>query len=328
MRVLVTGGAGFIGSRVCEKLLAAGHGVCVFDRFASYFPERSEGCFWSARLARMAERSQESGASLHVVSGDTRHASEVFRTILEFDPDRILHLAAVSGAVPAGKHATEAVGSAVDGTLALLEAVRDNGIDRFVYVSSSMVYGDFQDGAVSEDHPTRPVDVYGASKLAGEVVTKGYCKHFQISWVVVRPSAVYGSGDSNYRVVQVFVERARAGETLVLRGGDSVKLDFTYVDDIADGLMLALTEQNALYGTFNMTRGQGRSLGELCRILRRYFPELTVREDPPRKNTPIRGTLDCSKARDLLGFSPRFSLEDGIAAYLEQEGAVDAGSAV
>jgi len=321
MRVLVTGGIGFIGSRVCEKLLRAGHVVGLYDAFISHFPTDSATNPWLIRMDRIRRAATGSAEAVTLYRGDTRNATEVFRAVQEFAPDAVLHLAAVSGAVPAARHAMEAMTCAVDGTATLLEALRGRELQRFVYVSSSMVYGDWPDkGKVSEEYRTKPMDIYGAAKLAGEETTKGYAAQFQIPYVVVRPSAVYGPNDNNHRVVQVFVERAKAGKELVLAGGEEVKLDFTYIDDIADGLILALCHKDAAFGTFNMTYGKARSLGELVGALRGSYPDLRLKQAPIRPNTPMRGALDCSLARNMLDFHPRFGLEKKLEAYLKQEG--------
>ncbi|MBI4798645.1 MAG: NAD-dependent epimerase/dehydratase family protein [Desulfarculus sp.] len=132
----------------------------------------------------------------------------------------------------------------------------------------------------------------------------------------MRPSAVYGPTDVNRRVVQIFLEKALAGETLVLHGGDST-LDFTYVEDIASGFVLAGTHPQAANQVFNITRGQGRTLKELVDVLKLYFPTLETRIEPHRVYRPKRGSLSIAKAREVLGFEPRFTLEEGIGRYVE-----------
>jgi nucleoside-diphosphate-sugar epimerase len=190
-------------------------------------------------------------------------------------------------------------------------------VDRFVYTSSSMVYGDFKFYSANEEHPKNPKDIYGGTKLAGEVLTQAFSRRFGIEYTIIRPSAVYGPTDVNRRVSQIFMERARDGRELALHGGGATKLDFTYVKDTAHGFCLAALAEDARNEVFNITRGEARSLLAFAEILKATFPNLAMRIEAHESHRPKRGTLDISKARELLGFHPRYSLEDGLAETLD-----------
>ena len=180
-----------------------------------------------------------------------------------------------------------------------------------------MVYGNFVKPLADEEHPTNPICNYGTTKLAGEVLTRGMSNRYDFEHTIIRPSAVYGPGDYNHRVVQLFLEKAMKGETLMLQGGGESRLDFTYVEDLAEGFVLALKSKNAINQTFNLTRGESRTLKELAEIISKHIPNVKTQIAPQEMKRPERGTLDISKARKLLGFNPEYSLEKGIAKYVE-----------
>lgn len=234
-------------------------------------------------------------------------------------PDVIVHLAAVPLVSAASKNPEEAKHSMSLGLLNLLEIVRGQPeIKRFVYVSSSMAYGNFIQDPMPEDGPTEPLSVYGGLKLSGEILTRSYLETTPTDHVVVRPSSVYGPTDQHGRVVQLFCENALLGRPLAVFEGNDTVMDFTHVEDAAGGLALAAIHPNAANQTFNISFGRGRSLTELAEIVQRQVPRTKIEyrssTDPDR---PRRGALSTEKARRLIGYVPRWPLEDGVAAYLD-----------
>ena len=199
----------------------------------------------------------------------------------------------------------------------MLEAIRATpSVRRVVFVSSSFVYGHFQYEPADEKHPTDPIDVYGGAKLAGEALTKGFGRRFGLEFVVVRLSAVYGPTDANRRVTQIFVERALRGDPLVLHTGGHSRVDFTYCEDAAAGVAAAALAPAAANEVFNISRGEGRSIRELSAILAGEIPGTVTQERGADESRPERGGLRVDKARQLLGYRPRWSLEEGIAEYV------------
>jgi UDP-glucose 4-epimerase len=313
-RVFITGGAGFIGSYVARELLAEGREVALFDSFVSYVSplEVDYHRYLKERLKGIEEK-------VVILRGDTTNLSDVRRAVSRYRPEVIIHLAALPIADLSNRYSEEAVKSIIQGAVNVLETIRDTDtVQRFVYVSSSMIYGDFQHVPAGEEHPKKPKDIYGGTKLAGEILTEAFGRRFGIEYVIVRPSAVYGPTDVNRRVTQIFLESAMAGKPLVLHNGGASELDFTYVEDTAHGMVLAAFEKNAANQVFNITRGEGRSLKELAGVLQRWFPELrTIMEKQPDDLArPKRGALDISRARDLLHYEPRYSLEEGMERYV------------
>ncbi len=313
-KILITGGAGFIGSYVCRRLLDMGHEVVVFDAFVQYIsPLKSI-------LKEYTElRFQGIADQIDFRRGDTRDKAHLRRVIMDTRPDRILHLAALPIADLSNRHSEEALTSILEGAVNVLEVLRDvDFVDRFVYISSSMIYGDFEVIPAPEDHPKRPKDIYGGTKYAGEVMTETYSRRYEIPYSIIRPSAVYGPYDVNRRVSQIFVENALLGKPITLFGGGLQTLDFTYVEDVTEGMIKVMFHENAEGEAFNITYGRGYTLRELADILLTQCPDLEVKvveeEDVFR---PKRGALSIEKAKKIVGYDPQISLEEGLKRYLE-----------
>jgi nucleoside-diphosphate-sugar epimerase len=212
---------------------------------------------------------------------------------------------------------TEALQINVDGTLSVLEGVKACGsVKRFIFTSSSFVYGHFQRPIADEEHPTQPIDVYGGTKLTGEILTRAYSSQHGFEHVIIRPSAVYGFGDCNRRVTQLLIDNAIKGKPLVLHDGGRSKIDFTYATDVADGFARALLTPEAANHTFNITRGNARSVLEFANEVKKHFPNAQLVEKPPDASRPERGTLSIEKARKLLGYNPKIDIEQGIKEYV------------
>ena len=212
---------------------------------------------------------------------------------------------------------TEALQINVDGTLSVLEGVKACGsVKRFIFTSSSFVYGHFKQPIADEEHPTNPIDVYGGTKLTGEILTRAYSTQHGFEHVIIRPSAAYGFGDCNRRVTQLLIENAMKGKPLVLHDGGRSRIDFTYVTDVADGFARALLTPEASNQTFNITRGNARSVLEFATEVKKYFPNAQLIEKPTDASRPERGTLSIEKARKLLNYNPKIDIEQGIKEYV------------
>jgi UDP-glucose 4-epimerase len=309
-RVLVTGGAGFIGSHTTARLVAEGLEVTVLDPLRTHVQPVHE--------ANLRHRRETLLRGARVIEGETVDTDLLRRTIDEARPDAVVHLGVLPLATVALADRGFAFDSILRGTQNLLDAIsRLGSIERFVYVSSSMVYGDFGQTPMPENAETSPKEIYGGMKLAGEILTRVYSQTTGMPHAIVRPSAVYGPTDVNGRIVQKVVEAACWNWPVKLVNAASTYLDFSYVSDVADGIVLAL-HSPVENETFNVTAGQARTLAELHELLRKRFPELPVElVERPSDFRPKRGTLDISKARELLGYAPRFALEAGVEAYVD-----------
>ncbi|MEP0847960.1 MAG: NAD(P)-dependent oxidoreductase [Phycisphaerae bacterium] len=324
-RIVLIGGAGFIGHNLALTLARLGCHVEIIDSlqvnnllsFASVDRSLHNRELYLHIINERLELLRLAGIPLHTQDARDYHA--LCRILNEIQPDVIVHLAAVAHANLSNKdpHAT------FDHSLRTLENALDNArskalsVQRFVFFSSSMVYGNFQADGVTEDTRCEPLGVYGALKLAGEHLVKAYHQVFGMPYTIIRPSALYGPRCVSRRVGQMFIENALAGAEIVVHGDGADRLDFTYVDDLIEGVRLVLESDAAVNQTFNLTCGQGRSLAELAEILRGHFPDVRLRYAARDKLMPQRGTLSIAKARTLLGYRPQFPLERGMTRYIE-----------
>jgi nucleoside-diphosphate-sugar epimerase len=311
-RIFITGGAGFIGSCVAQRLLDMGHEIALYDSFVSYvYPLDKVYAYNIAKRVEMLKGQAQIIRGSTVDQGYLRHA------LLDFKPQRIIHLAAMPLANLAIDRPEEAARSILTGTLNLLEVTRDlTKLERLVYISSSMVYGDFIKVPAPEDHPTDPKEMYGSMKLSGELLTRAFGRLYGLDYSIVRPSAVYGMTDNNRRVIGIFLENALDGKPLLVRGADQ-SLDFTYVTDTAAGVVAAAMHPNASIQVFNITRGRGRSILEVAQIIAKLIPGTQIQVAEADKKLPTRGELDVSRAIELIGYQPKVDIEEGISMYLD-----------
>lgn len=314
----ITGGAGLIGSQVARCLLEKNlvDKVVLLDHFGRYVDSLQES-FVDYRRLRF--KGIEDRISLE--RGDGTSYSVIYHTLKTHQPRFIFHLAALPLAKLPNLDPAEAQQGSIATTATIIEAVsrlkQDGypGPERFVYASSSMVYGDFQSNVATEEHPTNPKEIYGTMKLAGEIVTRGLCQFYGIPFTIVRPSAVYGPTDMNRRVTQIFIEKALLGQKLSVQGKDEA-LDFSYVKDVANGFVLAATRAEGAGETFNITLGRAHTLLDFVLCLKKHFPDLQHEVTERDAFRPKRGTLSIDKARRLLGYEPEYGLQRGVDEYV------------
>ncbi|MDW8404133.1 SDR family NAD(P)-dependent oxidoreductase [Chloroflexus sp.] len=299
-RILVTGGAGFIGSELVTQLAVAGHHVIAVDNLVN--GKRSN-------LAHLRD------AEVELVTVDIRDRDAMARLLRGVEI--VYHLACLgvrhSLHDPFENHDVNATG-----TLIMLDLARRAEVPRFVYVSSSEVYGTARWAPMSEEHPTFPMTVYGGGKLAGECYTRAFWESYRYPTVVVRPFNSFGprshhEGDSG-EVIPKFMLRAMAGKPMVIFGDGTQTRDFTYVSDTARGIMLAGMVEAAIGGTFNLGQGREISINELARTVAEVVgqPDAQVIHDEPRPGDVLRLYADSTRAQQVLGFTPTISLREGL----------------
>ena len=321
-KIMLTGGTGFVGYYISKELIAKGCKVIAYDAFLNYIdPLKSNyNAYLDYRLSDLGEQ-------VSVERGDTRNLASLISALRKHQPDVVIQLAAIPLATVSNRFSEEAIQINLNGTVTLLEAIRVTpSVKRLVFASSSFVYGNFHYDPADEEHPTDPIDVYGGTKLAGEAIIKGFARRFEKEFVIIRPSAIYGPTDANRRVTQIFVENAILNRPLVIHDGGRSKVDFTYCEDAAQGFALASLQPEAANEIFNITKGDGRSIKELADIIAQLVPNTLIEDRPADEIRPERGALDISKARKLLGFKPRYSLEEGMeryVAFVQKSGALD-----
>jgi UDP-glucose 4-epimerase len=214
-------------------------------------------------------------------------------------------------------NANPAWGSRVmsEGLLNLLEASDKYDVRKFIYISSSMVYGDFTDD-VTEDAVCKPQGQYGIMKLAGEWLVKDYTRKTNLVHTIIRPSAVYGPLDVEDRVIAKFMLTAMRGGTLNVNGANET-LDFTYVEDAADGIVAAALSDNTENKTYNITKSHSRTLLEAAQLALKLAGGGTLVVKDKDKDFPSRGALNIDAARRDFGYDPKVDVEEGFERYYE-----------
>lgn len=312
MKFLVTGGAGFIGHNVVRQLEQQGHECFVLDCLTNYgFVPQDELNY----LAR--ERKQRIKANVaHIDLRDINAVTNWFKTF-SFNVDAVIHLASFPRQKVVSQNpvmASEVMSTAL---VNLLELTRQLRIPKFVYISSSMVYGDF-DNDVTETSTCNPIGQYGIMKYMGEKLVEDYTRRGSFDHVIIRPSAVYGEWDVEDRVVSKFMLGAMRGEALKIKGVNEV-LDFTYVEDTAQGIVLAATKKEANNKIFNITRADTKlyTLLDAANIAIDIAGKGSIVVQDKDADFPSRGRLSIDRAVADLGYNPTVSVEEGFKRYYE-----------
>ena len=309
MKILVTGGLGLIGHNVVKRLQDQSHTVSIIDNRTTY------GMISQSELDYlMRERLKKINQSpLHLYTRNICDRESIDDIFEIEQPDVVIHMASF----PRQKvvNANPAWGASVmmEGLINVLESAKKHRVKRVVYISSSMVYGDFVDD-VTEDAVCRPQGQYGIMKLAGEDLVKDYTRRGCFDHVILRPSAVYGPLDVEDRVVSKFMLTAMRGGVLKVNGS-SETLDFTYVDDAADGVVAAALVPAAANQTFNITKSHSVSLLQAAEMILKIVANGSIELRDKDADFPSRGALNIDRARAVLGYDPRVDVAEGFDNY-------------
>jgi nucleoside-diphosphate-sugar epimerase len=321
-KISIIGGAGFIGHNLALALNSLGFSVNIIDNLqinnlGSLVQNKNNLPYPELSRKILNERIrllESKGIELFKI--DAKDNLALKNQLKEIEPNIIIHLAAVSHANISNKdpHTT------FDNSLRTLENALDyakNKVDHFIYSSSSMVYGNFESAEVNEETKCDPIGIYGTLKYAGEKMIKAYNQVFNLPYTIIRPSALYGERCISRRVGQIFIESALHKKEIIINGDGNEKLDFTYIDDLIEGFIKVIENKKSINEIFNITYGNARSINEMIEILSIDFPEIKVQKEKRDKLTPIRGTLSTKKAKNLIDYNPKWSLENGYPKYIE-----------
>ena len=308
MKVLVTGGAGFIGSHLVERLLEAGHGVDVLDEFNYYYDPRIK----RANLLAVQDR-------ITIHEADIRSAAAVDRIVSRGGFDCIVHLAARAGVRPSIKEPRLYIDTNVIGTYNLLEASRAAGIRRFICASSSSVYGVLKTAPFREDMAlTETISPYAATKLAAEQLCSNYSHLYGMRTINLRFFTVYGPRQRPDLAIHKFTRFIHEGKPIDQYGDGSTRRDYTYIDDIIQGVMSCLTYEGRLCDVFNLGESQTTTLTELIRAIEDTLGKQAVINRMPDQPGDVPLTYaDISKARSLLNYNPTTKIKDGIPKFVD-----------
>lgn len=320
-KIALIGGAGFIGHTLALTLAELGADVHVVDNLqVNNLGAFSNECHDSNKalyLFMINERLnmlRQANIPLHVLDARDYHA--LSRCLNDIKPQILVQLAAIAHANRANKDPYSTFDHSFRTLENALDYAKDN-VERFLYFSSSMVYGNFNGDAVTEDRRCEPVGIYGALKYGGERLVIAYNQVFNLPYVIVRPSALYGERCVSRRVGQAFIENALRGMRLSVNGDGTDALDFTYIKDLVQGLVLCMAKDAALNQVFNLTYGGARTLNQMIDLMRENFPDTEIVYQPRDKLMPERGTLSIEKAGRLLGYAPAYPLEKGFVSYIQ-----------
>ncbi len=299
--ILVTGGAGFIGSVLTKTLLEMGHEVVVLDPLHSWNELSKSG--WGLQI-------QERISLLKISQlwiGSTLDP-QFLRKISECSFSRVIHLGMTSSAKAASDNPSMAELSIVSGTMNLLSHLDISALKNFVFVSSSMVYGDFTENPQTEKAATQPKNLYGKLKLDGEISTASFCKSKNIPYSIVRPISVYGPSDDGRRILnRIFWSGIITGKLEL--SNPKAKFDFTHIDDVVDGLIRITLSSPSSDAVFNLSSGRAQTLEAVVETIQKILPKLDVRFATNESDSSLRGAMDSTKAAKRFGFAPKVNFE-------------------
>jgi UDP-glucuronate 4-epimerase len=306
--VLVTGGAGFIGSHLVDRLLETGEQVTVFDNFSDLY---------DPAIKRTNIQPHLGSDNYTLVEGDIRDGELVQRTFREGGFHEVIHLAAMAGVRPSIQRPVLYQEVNLIGTMNILEAARSCGVKRFIFASSSSVYGNNDKVPFSEDDPVdNPISPYAATKKAGELMAYTYHHLYCIKTACLRFFTVYGPRQRPEMAIHRFTDRISRGEQIHMFGDGTSKRDYTYINDIIDGV-LACRTANFDFEIINLGRSDTVELAALIRNIEKVLGKnanVVIESSQPGD---VRQTYaDISKARQLLGFEPRISIDEGLERFI------------
>jgi len=309
--ILITGGAGFIGSHLVDHLLAeGGWRITVVDDLND---------FYDPAIKRENVRSQLSNPDFKLVETDIRDQAALGQAFREAVFDCIVHLAARAGVRPSLKEPRLYVETNINGTLNLLELARAHGVRQFVFGSSSSVYGLNAKVPFSEDDPTfNPISPYAATKAAGELLCHSYAHLYDLRIVCLRFFTVYGARQRPDLAIHKFAKLISAGQPIPVFGDGTTRRDYTYVDDIIAGVRAAIDYDQSNYEVINLGESRTVELRELISLLEQALDRHAEIDRQPLQPGDVSQTFaDITKARRLLGYNPQTQIEEGIERFVE-----------
>lgn len=307
MRILVTGGLGLIGHNVVEKLENMGHEVSIIDNRTNY------GFIDPAQIRYLIDERMQKIKTKNLYTFDISMAPNVEYVFEKHKPELVIHLASFPRQKVVNVDPVKGSRTMSEGLLLLCEMCKKYNTQKFVYISSSMVYGDFQDD-IEEDYHCKPIGHYGILKLAGEQLVKDYSRRDCFYHTIIRPSAVYGPLDVEDRVISKFILAAMRDDILKVNGQNET-LDFTYVDDAANGIVLASLSNNTNNNTYNITKSHSHSLYDAAKLAIKIVGKGTIELREKDADFPSRGALNINAARRDFGFDPKVDVEEGFEIY-------------
>jgi len=308
MKILVTGGAGFIGSHLVEKLLDEGHEVTVFDDFNDFY----DSAIKEQNVASFGDRVQ-------VVRLDIRDREKTIQNTLQGKFEVIIHLAARAGVRPSIADPELYLATNVSGTFHLLEAAKQLQVQQFIFASSSSVYGNRTEVPFSESLALyQTISPYAATKVAGEHLCSNYSHLYQIPTVCLRFFTVYGPRQRPDLAIHSFTNKIYRGNPIQQYGDGSTARDYTYIDDIVQGIVASMSYRETPFEIFNLGGSQTTQLSELIKLIEEALGKKAIINQIEEQPGDVRVTYaDVSKAEKLLGYNVTTPIRYGVQKFVE-----------
>ena len=311
MDILVTGGAGFIGGHIAESAASNGHNVTVLDNFEPYYDTGLK----EHNVETGQEAALQNAGDYEIV--DRSITDEGLVSDLVANTDVIYHQAAQAGVRTSVKEPKKVTNYNITGTLNILEAIREHGINRFINASSSSVYGKPEHLPYDEEHPTEPVSPYGASKLAAEHYTRIYNEVHDLPTVSLRYFTVYGPRMRPNMAISNFVSRCINGKPPVVYGDGFQTRDFTYIDDVVDANIQLLSDSRADGEIMNIGSTDNIEILRLAEVVRDEIdPSLEIKFADRHESDAEHTHADISKANELIGYEPTRDIREGVKEFI------------
>jgi len=308
--ILVTGGAGFIGSNLCESLLDQGYSIICFDNFDSFYDP-------NIKIKNVEEIKKKFLHRFEIIPGDIRNLEQIKETFKRNNISLVIHLAAMAGVRPSIKNPLIYHDVNIRGTLVLLEACKEFGIKDFIFASSSSVYGENQRVPFTEDDLNiYPISPYGVTKRAGELICYNYHHLYGINIACLRIFTAYGPRQRPEMAIHKFTRMIDNGEKIPIFGDGSSRRDYTYIDDLVNGVIKVI-ELHKGFEIYNLGESRTISLMELVGLIEDSLgKKATIESYESQPGDASITYADISKAKRILGYDPKISIEEGIKRFI------------
>ncbi|MCI5824478.1 MAG: GDP-mannose 4,6-dehydratase [Candidatus Gastranaerophilales bacterium] len=312
MNILITGGAGFIGSTLADKLLEKNNKIVVIDNFNDYY---------SPKLKEKNIKHNLDNKNYKLYRGDICDKNLLSKIFEENKIDVVVHIAASAGVRPSIENPLSYVKNNIEGTVNILEVMKENGIKKIVFASSSSIYGNCKEEIFSEDlKVSEPISPYAASKSACEQFLYTYSKLFDIQVVALRFFTVFGPRQRPDLAIRKFIDLITENKPIPVYGDGTTIRDYTYVDDIVDGIISAINYNDTPYEIINLGGGAPVSLNQMIETIEKVLnKKATIEHLPMQLGDVSKTAADITKAKKLLNYNPKTSFKEGIIKFIEWE---------
>jgi UDP-glucuronate 4-epimerase len=310
-RAMVTGGAGFIGSHLCERLLREGDQVVCFDNFDNFYDP-------DIKIRNVEGINKKFPDRFKLITGDIRNAEHLQEAFQKNRIDLVVHLAARAGVRPSIEQPLLYQDMNIRGTMVLLEACKEYKLKDFIFASSSSVYGENQRVPFSEkDLDIQPISPYGATKRAGELLSYSYHHLYGMNIACLRIFTAYGPRQRPEMAIHKFTRLVDQGEKVPMFGDGSSRRDYTYIDDLIEGI-LSIIHRSKGFEVYNLGESQTTSLKELIQLIEKALGKKALVEMlRPQPGDVSTTYADITKAKKMLGYRPKVKMEEGIRRFVE-----------